>query len=80
MQAVLGSHRPEVRFRLYEALGISEDDDAPFETIRQMIQDSDPLPYFGDEAIFDFWDAFGDSAMDAYDAVVTAIAQADRNS
>lgn len=78
MQSVLGSHIPEVRIRLYEARGVSEYENASFETIRQMIQDSDPPPDFGDEAILEYWDAFEDSAMIVYDEVMTAMAQAER--
>jgi hypothetical protein len=56
-------------------LSCSEDDeDAPFDSIRQMLQNDDMPPDFGDEAGFEYWAAFEGAAMDTYDEVNKALA------
>jgi hypothetical protein len=53
-----------------ESRGYSEgDEDAPFDSIRQMLQNDDGPPDFGDEAGFEYWAAFEGAAMDTYDEV-----------
>jgi hypothetical protein len=60
------------RIPTYESRGVSESEEAPFETIRQMVQDSPPD--FGADGNFVYWDAFEDSAMEAYAEVAEAMA------
>ena len=59
------------RIPTYESRGVSQSEEAPFETIRQMVQDAPPD--FGKNANFEYWDAFEDSAMEAYAEVAEAL-------
>lgn len=61
------------RIPQYESQGFSHNDvDAPFQTIREMLANDDPQPDYGDDANFEYWAAFEDSAMVAYDQVNNA--------
>jgi post-segregation antitoxin (ccd killing protein) len=75
LEAQVGNGPLEYRIPVYESQGFSEDDsDAPFDSIRQMLQNDDTQPDFGDEAGFEYWDAFEGAAMDTYDEISKALA------
>jgi post-segregation antitoxin (ccd killing protein) len=75
MEAQVEDGPLEHRIPVYESQGYSEgDEDAPFDSIRQMLQNDDVPTDFGDEAGFEYWAAFEVAAMDTYDEVNKALA------
>ena len=63
----------EDRIRDYTCDGVSHLDVAPFESIRQWMSEWDEQLSFGDEAQYEYWNAFEDAALRIYHKVREAM-------